>query len=269
MEILGLFFFVLGGVFASFLNVLVFSSKSLGKNLKKKRSKCDSCKKNLVWWELIPIFSWVILGGKCSRCKADIPVYNIFSELALAFVFYGLFNMYFDSPVCLAFYFIFVLVTYFLSMYDIEYGVVPNKWVFPITGVAVVLSIVEASIVGPFWEVISDRLFAGIGYSLFFVLMNMCTVYGLMPGVEKGKQGFGWGDAKLAVFLGVVLGVVNTVISAWVAVFCGAAVGLILLIQKKDKNLRIPFIPFMTFGAWITLFWGDEIIDIVRRIYLY
>jgi prepilin signal peptidase PulO-like enzyme (type II secretory pathway) len=146
---------------------------------------------------------------------------------------------------------------------------VPNRWIFPVVGVTAIAVIVEAAVSSNFWEMIQDRIFAGVGYGLFFVLMNMWTISGLMPGVEKGKQGFGWGDAKYGLFIGLVLGVAGTIISAWIAVFCGAIVGLYLMIQKKDRNIRIPFIPFMSFGAWIALIWGDEIIDMVRRIYLY
>lgn len=269
MNIWRIFFFLLGGVFASFINVLVLSSKSPRKNLQKKRSKCESCKKELMWWELIPIFSWIGLGGRCSKCEKPIPLYHVISEMTLSFMFLGLLNLYYSSPLLMAVYMLIILVTYFFSMYDIKYGIVPNRWIFPIAGGTLAAVITYSFFVSDWQSFLSSRLLAASGYSLFFVIMNIWSKSGLMPGVEKGKQGFGGGDSKFAILIGLILGVTQTIISGWIAIFSGALVGVILLVDKKEKYMRIPFIPFMTFGLWCSLLWGDSIIDMIRLFFLY
>ncbi|MFH1547432.1 MAG: hypothetical protein ABIC57_03010, partial [bacterium] len=83
-------------------------------------------------------------------------------------------------------------------------------------------------------------------------------------------QGFGWGDAKFAPFIGLILGPLYTIASGWIGVVSGAIVGLILAyLIKREKpkaksplaNLRIPYVPFMTFGAWCALLWGNIVVD--------
>ncbi len=266
--IFSIFFFLLGAAFASFINVIVLGGKSVEQNLKRKRSRCKSCKKTLVWWELIPVFSWIYLNGRCSKCKKPIPFYHVFTELVLGLMFWGVYQSFGSSPFVIITYLLFVVVTYFFSIHDIEKGTVPNKWILPVIGISFVLMVIVGIVSKDFTTFVGSRILAAVGYSVFFVLMNVWSMSGFMPGVSKGKQGFGWGDAKYAPFIGIVLGPVRTILSGWIGVFSGAVVGVILMIKCKEKNMRIPYIPFMSIGAWCALLWGEELIDIIRDCYI-
>lgn len=158
---------------------------------------------------------------------------------------------------------------YFFSVYDLFKGIIPNRFVFPV--------IVLAFIGGGASCLISssspllcfvDRLSAGLLYFAFFAVVNFLSVGGLMPGAPKGQKGFGWGDAKYAVFVGLLLGVGRMFVALWIAVFAGALVGVILMLVKKKRGLRIPYAPFMSIGAWISLLCGYEIIALAKNMLL-
>lgn len=257
--------FFLGASFASFINVLAGGDGDLQKNLKRDRSICESCKKELRWWELIPVLSWFALGGKCARCSAKIPVFHTVSEIILGGAFV-LSAMVFwpTSLVSLISALILTLILYFFSIYDLFHGKVRNAYLYPIIGVTVFLRVV-AFLFDPFVADAVEVLAGALWYFAFFAILNVLCVKGLFPGAKRGKKGFGWGDVKYGVFLGLVLGWPVSFIGLWLGIFLGGFVAILVLLLKKGKTKTLPFVPFMSAGAWVALLWGDVIMELVRN----
>lgn len=263
-----LFAGLLGASAASFLNVAASGEKSLKQNVLRKKSVCESCGRPLVWWELLPVLGWLLIRGRCSRCKEKVTVFHPLSELLLFTVFSVSFVSFWGSPLYLLGLYLIVCVMYFFSVFDIFTGIVPNKYIFPVVtltlvGVSTCCLMSEAPLL-----CFIDHVSAGLLYFVFFVFVNFLSVAGLMPGAKKGQKGFGWGDAKYAIFVGLVLGVGRMFVALWIAVFAGALVGVILILSKKKRDLKIPYAPFMSIGAWVSLVWGYEIMEMARRFLL-
>ncbi len=262
--------FFLGACLASFLNVLTGrKGKILKKNLLSDRSRCDTCKKVLRWWELIPILSWVALLGRCSRCGKPIPLYNPLSELLLGIAFgYG--TQFWEMRVeFLALYLLFVLALYVFSMYDVFFRLVPTRLVLILLAVWVVLLSLPFASDFPGDVSFVSRIIGVLSFAGIFVLINVLTMIGVFPGVSKGMQGFGWGDAKLAVFLGFVLGWPLVFVAFWAAVFTGAFMGIVVWIRVRKRHISLPFVPFLAIGSWVALLWGHGIMEWFTRMFLY
>jgi prepilin signal peptidase PulO-like enzyme (type II secretory pathway) len=150
---------------------------------------------------------------------------------------------------------------YFFSAFDIKRGIIPNKFIFPIIG------IVFFGRVGQFLfgytnvRQLFSCLLGGLIYFAIFGLINLLTTKGLFPGVKKGRRGFGWGDAKYGLFLGLILGVRQTVLSFWIAVFVGAVYGVIVKTFSKGKTNKIPFAPFMSIGVLVSFTVGSYLLQ--------
>ncbi len=245
--LLTFFFFIIGLVFGSFLNVVIYrfnTNKSLGG-----RSACVSCSKKLCWYELIPLFSFIALGGRCLVCKSKISNIYPIVELVTGLVFLGLFfkfeNLFFLSvPV-----FIFTYVYYALmfsiliviAFYDLKHKIIPD-----------LLSI----LLGLF-------SFAGIFFfDEYGFMIHMPRIIDFFSGfiialpflsfwlVSKGRW-MGLGDAKLAVGLGFLLGISRALSGIILSFWIGALVGIFLLIFNKTYKAKseIPFAPFMVLGT--------------------
>lgn len=254
--------FVLGMCTASFLNVAV--ERRFRFPLKKvlsDRSRCETCGGVLRWWELVPVASWIALGGRCARCKKPISIIHPLSELFLGVVF--AFGIHFsDGPsVLLLLYLAVVMVLSVFSLYDLIHGIVPNILVLCVA-VLLLLAMVMNTI-GEFPVILanSQRIFGAVVLSGVFVLVNFLTRHGLFPGVRKGMQGFGWGDAKLGVCLGLFLGwpLVNVVF--WVAVLSGAIAGIGIYLFVRERYMKLPFVPFLAIGCWVAMLWGNAIME--------
>lgn len=257
------FLFILGAAFASFLNVMAGGGGSLRENLKRDRSICESCREELRWWELIPVVSWIALRGRCDRCGARIPVVLFLSEVVLGSAFAVSYLGVGQNISFLAALLLLIIVLYFFSVYDIFHGKVPNRYIYPTLAVMGLARIVMA-VVGQNFAGLVEYAIGAASFFLFFAVMNFVTLRGLLPGVSKGKQGFGWGDAKYGAFLGLVLGWPLSFVGLWIGIFAGGVGAMVIVIISKGKTKSLPFIPFMSFGVWVALMWGDAIMELAR-----
>lgn len=226
--------FVLGAVFGSFLNVLALrwnSGLSLGG-----RSSCGHCGKRLHWHELVPILSYVYLGGRCVSCKGRIslqyPLVEVWTGLLFA---------------TLPFSFIPVFCLYVaITIYDVRHKVIPNPLVYG----AILLAIFATYLVLPVSPQWIDWV-AGPTLFGFFALIWL---------LSRGRA-MGFGDAKLALSIGILLGAAEGLSALIIAFWMGAAAGLFLVLKTKFSPLlrereritmksEIPFAPFLIFGAW-------------------
>ena len=249
MTLLAIVFFVLGLIIGSFLNVIIFrynSGRSLGG-----RSGCLACQKKLPWYELIPIFSFLFLKGRCSGCKTRISIQYPIIELATGLVFLCLFlkfeNLFiinvFNFSITYLFYaFVFSLLLV-IAVYDLKHKIIPDKLVL-ILGIISFLGMFLFSQSGFSLHILSLWQFlAGIFIALPFALLWL---------LSKGAW-MGLGDAKLAIGLGWLLGLAQGLSGVVLAFWTGAIIGVILLAFSKKHSMKseIPFAPFLLFGIFI------------------
>ncbi len=239
--------FCLGAIVGSFLNVVGLRFRS-GLTLGG-RSFCPTCHKALRWWELVPIFSFLFLGGKCSVCKSKISWQYPLVELLTGLVFVTLYTSL--QPFSLATYCLLLIVFCIyivILIYDFRHKIIPDPLVFTAIAVSLVyhlLFIVHFSLV--------DWL---AGPALF-------AVFACIWLLSRGRA-MGFGDAKLALSIGLLLGMAGGLSAVVLAFWIGSVVALALLaIQKSQVALfkgrkrltmksEIPFAPFLVLGAWLS-----------------
>lgn len=270
-------FFVLGSVIGSFIYAAVFRLQhNISIRKKEDRSKCPNCNHILGPLDLVPIFSYIFLKGKCRYCKQNIsfeyPLFEII--MGIVFVLSGLaltqtidfsnFTLlsYFDIlKIILLYLYIFTSVTIlmFFALSDYKYKIIPNVVIIPCIFILTYFYLILFFVLyfvgnGNYIDAFSHIL-SGIGAGLFFLAIIIIT---------QGK-GMGGGDFKMAIFLGLLLGFPGIVVSLYVSFFLGAVVGVILLINKR-KTLKqsIPFGPYLSLGALTFLLYGDILIKAIN-----
>ncbi len=245
MVLLKLVVFAFGLCVGSFLNVVVYR---LNHNLSpfQGRSFCPKCRKKIFWYDNLPLFSFLLLRGKCRFCRSPISRQYPLVELATGILFLWIVNRTlhltrFDFSWIETGYLLFitsVLVAVFAS--DLRYQTIPNEIIYP----TVLISLLYVICQKP------AAILSGIGAGLFFLGLVLVT---------RGK-GMGLGDVRLAVLMGLILGFPKIIVALIVAFLTGALVGVILiLVGKKRFGEHIPFGPFLTVSTWISLFWGQMI----------
>lgn len=250
-------FFVLGLIIGSFLNVVICrmnTSKSLGG-----RSACMSCHHKLCWYELIPLFSFLFLRGRCRNCKTKISFRYLLVEFVTGVVFCLLFfklsvgdKFFFGGGDILAF---IITYTYYavmfsllivIAVYDLRHKIIPDSFslFFGILAFIGLFFFHSLSV----WEFLSGIILA-LPFYLFWLLSH-----GVWMGLGDAKLvlGLGW-------FLGLSLGFSALVLAFWI----GSIVGLTLVIFSKIKNYHkysmkseIPFAPYLVFGIFLAFFFN-------------
>ena len=245
------FLFLLGLAVGSFLNVLI-DRLPKDESVIKGRSYCERCKKPLRWYDLIPLVSFLLLKGKCRYCRSPISWYYPVVELTtgllfLAVIFFiGGFTINIITIITIIYYLTIISGLIVIFFTDLKYGIIPDKIVFSSIIVSIAYLFINHQ------SLIINHFFAGIGAFLFFFLLYLVT---------RGR-GMGFGDVKLAFFLGLFLGWPKVVVAFYIAFLTGAVVGCILVLWRKKKLTggTVPFGPFLVLGAIIALFWGPVLL---------
>ena len=232
-------FFIIGTIFGSFYNVVGYRIPK-GESIVFPPSHCTKCNHKLGPLELIPIFSYMFLGGKCKNCKDKIscfyPIFEFTSGLlfALSYIIFGL-----SLNTLLAIVFISMLLIIIIS--DYQTMIIPDS-ILIVFGVLILL--IKYFIVG--YPSIVYSLLDGV---IAFIFMLLLKLFGDF--IFK-KESMGGGDIKLMFIFGVMFGYIISIFSVFVAALIGLPVSLILL--KKNKSHEIPFGPFLAVAAIIILF---------------
>lgn len=257
MEVLACFFiFFLGLAVGSFLNCFICRLALPGFSFKnwlglKSRSYCPHCRHTLSWQDLMPVFSFVFLKGKCRYCCWKISWQYPLVETAVGAIFLLVFVLSggFDQGLLKLIYFWAIsslLVVIFV--YDLRHYIIPDSAVFPAIAIAGIFTC-QFLISGQF-EIFGRYLLSAAGAALFFFIVEA---------VSAG-QWMGSGDVKLAFLIGLFLGWPSILIGLLSAFYAGAATGLGLIIFKKKKlKSRIPFGPFLVGGTFVALFFGEQL----------
>jgi prepilin signal peptidase PulO-like enzyme (type II secretory pathway) len=259
------FLFVMGAAFGSFINVL--SDRLPREETILGRSHCENCKHILEWYDLIPIFSFLQIGGKCRYCKTKLSFYYPLSEImtGLAFIvtwFYAPVHQFSNgviSPeieiIIRSVYLIVIsgMIVVFLS--DLKTQIIPDSMQVVLLVCGIVLRLIE----GHFQITVLGHLFIeGILVMVPILLLYVGT---------KGK-GMGFGDVKLAFVIGVLFGLKLGFIILYLAFVFGAVAGVALIIKKKKKlKSKIAFGPYLILAMAAGLFLQPLLLAAIKRLW--
>lgn len=245
-----IFIFLIGITIGSFLNVLI-DRLPAGETVLVGRSHCDFCKKTLQWYELIPLFSWIIQKGRCRRCRKTLSVQYPLIEGITGIGFILIFQTFPYSLISLFAYFLIFSSLLVIFVADAKYQIIPDSMV-----VAGVIGALMGLIgqMGPIGLIgFMHNVWSAVGSAGFFYFLWLLT---------KGR-GMGLGDVKLAFLLGLLLGFPGIVVAIYVAFLTGAMFGIILIMQgKKTLKAKIAFGPFLIVGFVVAVWWTQDILRI-------
>jgi leader peptidase (prepilin peptidase)/N-methyltransferase len=239
--------FLYGIILGSFYNVVGLRIP-VNQSIIKPRSACPICGHQLKSYELIPVISYLIQGGKCRGCKSLIsPIYPIFELLtgilfAISPVMVG---WSWELIVALSLISLFIIIT----VSDIHYMIIPDKILLVFAGLFLFERILWP--LTPWWD---SLVGAAVGFTMLL----------LIAFVSKG--GMGGGDIKLFSLIGFVLGFKLLLLSFFLSTLYGAVFGILAMLFKlANKRQPIPFGPFIVAGTLTSYFWGSQLIALYFR----
>lgn len=244
------FIFLFGLVFGSFLNSLFYRLER-GESFFKGRSFCPKCGQILSWPDLIPILSFLFLRGKCRSCGQKISLQYPLVELATAILFL---LVYIHGPgqiPLLFFHWLFTSFLIIIFLYDLRHYLVPEKIIYPAIFLALSYQLFNLFF---FDQALAKFLNLGLALlpALFFLFLILLS----------GGKWLGFGDFQLAIFLGLFLTWPKVFLAFFLSFLFGAIIGVgLIFFKKKSLKSQIPFAPFLVTGTFISLFWGEQIID--------
>ncbi len=282
------FIFLIGLIAGSFANAIIYrldtkESIILG------RSHCPQCSHTLSWKDLIPVFSFLVLRGKCRYCQKPISWQYPLVELAMGILFLSIFlwqfNLSVDSnaqsiqfsiflsqgviPWKVAFQLFYYLLTVFflviIFVYDLKHYLIPDEIVY----LAIVIAFLFQLFRTLNFEFVLKFVRQPADWNLAFkTLVNpllsafFASAFFLLIVLISREKWMGMGDVKVAALMGLSLGWPNIVVALFSAFFFGAIIGVGLIVLKK-KNLKseVPFAPFLITGTFIAIFWGEKVIN--------
>jgi leader peptidase (prepilin peptidase)/N-methyltransferase len=246
-------FALLGLAVGSFLNLCIDRLPG-GKSIVRPGSHCDNCNQSLKAVDLVPVFSYIWLKGRCRYCGARIPLRSPIVEFATAAIFAFL-AWHYGLSLELAFAVIYASIFIVIFAIDLEQELILNIVVFPAMMLAFAFSFFWGGF-EEFWPKIGPGfvLSALLGGAVGFVLM-------LLPYLLTRGRGMGYGDVKLAALIGLMSGFPLVLVALLVGIIAGGLVAVFLLLSKmvKSRKAAIPYGPFLAVGAMVALIWGDKI----------
>lgn len=251
-----IFPFIFGICVGSFLNVLA-DRLPKGESIWKGRSHCESCKKILAWYDLVPLLSFLSIRGKCRYCHVRLSFYYPLIEIVtgILFVIIGNYELgimnYAGNYLVLLFYLFITSAFIVLFFTDLRYGILPDIVIFPAIVATLLFLILNSQFM------LLNSLFSAFGACLFFFFLFLLT---------KGK-GMGFGDVKLSFLLGLFLGFPLIIVGLYAAFLTGATIASILVLCRRKKlfGSTIPFGPFLIVGSGVGLLWGEQLLQFFFR----
>lgn len=244
--------FVIGACFGSFY-LVIGKRLPINENAINSRSKCDSCGHILSWWELIPIFSYVFLLGKCHHCHKKISILNIIVEISMGFLFcYG--YLHFGISYAM---FAFLIVSSLLMIIfisDFSYLIILDS---PLVAAVILMFILRI-----FYNGISDALLYLIPGALLFITMLLIK---FMGDFLFKRESLGGGDIKFAFVIGYVLGFRLGLCALILSTFIALPYSVASLMLKK--NNEVPYGPFLASSLFITFLFEYKFINLLDLIF--
>jgi len=236
----------LGGLIAGSFITVVAHRVPRGESIVGPRSMCPSCGAQIAAYDNVPVFSWVLLGGRARCCDASISARYPLTELTLGALYAVTVLVLWDEPWDVALGLVFVTVLMAVTLTDLERRIIPNK----ILIAAALLAVALAAVGDP--SSLPERAVAALAAG--GLLFAAALAY---------PRGMGLGDVKLAAVMGLFLGR-NVAPAILVALLAGSLIGLAMIARDgaAARKRAIPFGPFLAFGGIVGLLLGDHIVDL-------
>jgi leader peptidase (prepilin peptidase)/N-methyltransferase len=220
--------------------------------LSKPASHCPRCHSPVKAWQNIPIISYLILKGKCSGCAEQGQETKISIRYPLVELATGLLSLAllikFPWSIQLAAMLVFTWSLVAMSMIDIDHQILPDSMTLSLMWLGLLLNIDHT-----FVDLQSAVIGAAAGY------LSLWSVYWLFK-IATDKDGMGFGDFKLLAALGAWFGWQFLPMIILLSSLVGAIVGIAgIMIMGRDKNIPIPFGPYLAAAGWIAAMWGNDI----------
>lgn len=239
---------ILGAIVGSFLNVCILRLPK-EESIITPGSHCPHCKNPIKFYDNIPLISYIVLKGRCRRCNGPISFQYPLIEGITAISSLLLFLRYGFSVSYLV-YFSFLAALIVITVIDLYHQIIPDIISIPGVGVGLLTSLINPE--NTFINSLIGMLLGG--GSLFFV----ATLYQWL----FKREGMGGGDVKLLAMIGAFLGWKAVILTILFSSFIGSIVGIIIMALKgKDFKYAIPFGPFLSLGATLSLFYGESLIN--------
>jgi len=235
----------LGLLFGSFANVLVHRIPR-GESIVFPGSHCPSCSHPIVWYDNIPLLSWLWLQGRCRHCSVAISIRYPLLEVGLGLI-WVLLAWHFSLTPELGMALLLSFLLWVLSWIDLETGLLPNVLTFP----GIIIGLMFSAYFGHFQDAV---LGAVGGYAVFWLVARLFLLV-------TGREGMGQGDFKLLAMLGAFFGWQALPLVIFLSSFAGALVGsLYLLLSKRSLRMEIPYGPYLAIAGMVWLIWNDALL---------
>lgn len=240
---------IFGLIIGSFLNAVIYRLKS-GDSIVKSRSKCTHCQRQLKAKDLVPLFSWLALKGKCRFCNDKISWQYPAVEFITALLFiigYLILVTDFSTFIILNYIFYLIAISFLIVIFvfDHLHQLILDKVTIPL----MVIAIIFIFVLRLNW---TEHVLAGIAGGAWF---------GWQYVLSKGKW-IGGGDIRLGIIMGLLLGFPGVIVALFLAYILGAIVGVYLLATKKrDRGSQIAFGTFLSLSTVVTWLCGDQLLD--------
>lgn len=231
-----------GLLIGSFLNVCIYRIPKK-ESIVVGSSHCTNCNKKIKSYDLIPVFSYIFLMGKCRNCKAKISIrYPLIEAIncLLYLLIYFTFGLTLQTILYCALFSTLIVVT----MIDFDTQEIPN-------GLSIFLLCIS-----PLTFIINDIPF-------WHKLIGFVAASGILLILAVLTDGFGGGDIKLMAVCGLLIGFKNILLALFIGCVLGGLVGIIILITRKSKEKRpeMPFGPYLSIGIMIASLYGNQMIN--------
>jgi len=242
--------FIFGLMVGSFLNAVIYRLKT-GESILFERSHCPECGHVLSWHELIPLVSFVVQRGRCLGCRKSISLQYPLVEIATGGIFLLIFlasRGLTQGDNFINFLYLGIIASFLIIIfvYDLKHYIIPDKIIYP----AILVSSIWYLVFGMFPDL--NAIYSAVGASAFFAIVFFAS---------RGKW-IGFGDVKLAFFMGLFLGWPNVAAALFLAFVLGGIMGMgLVAASKKTMQSQVPFGPFLVTGTFLALFWGGGIIN--------
>lgn len=252
--------FVFGAMIGSFLNVCIYRMP-LDESLVFPASHCTGCRASIRFYDNIPIISWFVLFGKCRHCKSPISFQYPLVEILNASGFLYLYVRY-GLTAQTVFYGLFFSALLVITFIDLHHRIIPDRISLPGIGAGLLgsifipmvfpLSTMRLGVPPGFLDALVG---SALGFVIFYIIAKAS------PKIF-GQEGMGGGDIKLIAMIGAFLGWKEMLLTIMLGSLAGSIVGIFLMIVfRTGRKYAVPFGPFLSLGALMSLFWGTPMID--------
>ena len=269
-------FTLLGLIIGSLLNVCIDRIPA-GKSIIRPPSHCDSCNQRLREIDLIPIFSYIWLKGRCRYCgnkiSLRIPIVEFITASLFALITWSFLHQHGNMSVHLAMPLIYACLFVVIAFIDLERHEI---YIHPIISTGIALALIfslfwngfgeywpQTSITNTYLDGMASALLGGVVGLIFMTLPY------LVARAHYKMEGIGQGDIYLAVLIGLATGFPLIIVALMIGIASGGLLAItLLLLRRKKKKDAIPFGPFLSLGAMTTLLWGSQIMHWYSNLFL-